>query len=153
MIQFDWQRGVSHINQAKLEHLGCLLEEAALHQCFRFVWWYLKCIRGYTVISNYIIPLLFSLLQLTKAILENPKDKTKVHLIYANTTFEDILLKVCFSIYSCYLEKINILILGFGNWSNYWRTTWTLVFMWKNLGCWVWHLIFKNHTRKYVWSS
>ncbi|KAM7508531.1 hypothetical protein LguiA_018984 [Lonicera macranthoides] len=31
--------------------------------------------------------------QLTRAILENPKDKTKVHLIYANTTFEDILLK------------------------------------------------------------
>ncbi|XP_011046470.1 PREDICTED: NADH--cytochrome b5 reductase 1-like isoform X2 [Populus euphratica] len=31
--------------------------------------------------------------QLTRAILENPKDKTIVHLIYANTTFEDILLK------------------------------------------------------------
>ncbi|KAM7511854.1 hypothetical protein LguiB_010729 [Lonicera macranthoides] len=54
---------------------------------------YLKCIRGYAVVSNYITPLLFSLLQLTRAILENPKDKTKVHLIYANTTFEDILLK------------------------------------------------------------
>ncbi|PSS35781.1 NADH--cytochrome b5 reductase [Actinidia chinensis var. chinensis] len=31
--------------------------------------------------------------QVTRAILENPKDKTKVHLIYANVTFEDILLK------------------------------------------------------------
>ncbi|CAK7325133.1 unnamed protein product [Dovyalis caffra] len=31
--------------------------------------------------------------QLTRAILENPKDKTCVHLIYANTTVEDILLK------------------------------------------------------------
>lgn len=31
--------------------------------------------------------------QLTRAILENPKDKTIVRLIYANTTFEDILLK------------------------------------------------------------
>ncbi|KAJ6892697.1 NADH--cytochrome b5 reductase 1-like [Populus alba x Populus x berolinensis] len=31
--------------------------------------------------------------QLTRAILENPKDKTIVHLIYANSTFEDILLK------------------------------------------------------------
>lgn len=33
-------------------------------------------------------------MQLTIAILENPKDKTIVRLIYANTTFEDILLKV-----------------------------------------------------------
>ncbi|XP_073267757.1 NADH--cytochrome b5 reductase 1-like isoform X2 [Populus alba] len=33
------------------------------------------------------------LFQLTRAILENPEDKTIVHLIYANSTFEDILLK------------------------------------------------------------
>lgn len=32
--------------------------------------------------------------QVARAILENPKDKTKVHLIYANVTYEDILLKV-----------------------------------------------------------
>ncbi|KAL2526546.1 NADH--cytochrome b5 reductase 1 [Abeliophyllum distichum] len=32
--------------------------------------------------------------QVARAILENPNDKTKVHLIYANVTFEDILLKV-----------------------------------------------------------
>ncbi|XP_042474234.1 NADH--cytochrome b5 reductase 1-like [Zingiber officinale] len=31
--------------------------------------------------------------QVTRAILENPKDKTKVQLIYANVTYEDILLK------------------------------------------------------------
>lgn len=31
--------------------------------------------------------------QVTRAILENPKDKTEVHLIYANHTYEDILLK------------------------------------------------------------
>ncbi|KAF5207623.1 Nadh--cytochrome b5 reductase [Thalictrum thalictroides] len=31
--------------------------------------------------------------QVARAILENPKDKTNVHLIYANVTFEDILLK------------------------------------------------------------
>lgn len=31
--------------------------------------------------------------QLTRAILENPKDKTNVHLIYANVTVGDILLK------------------------------------------------------------
>ncbi|RWR79695.1 NADH--cytochrome b5 reductase 1 [Cinnamomum micranthum f. kanehirae] len=31
--------------------------------------------------------------QVTRAILENPKDSTKVYLIYANVTFEDILLK------------------------------------------------------------
>ncbi|KAK3405285.1 hypothetical protein EUGRSUZ_K01543 [Eucalyptus grandis] len=31
--------------------------------------------------------------QVARAILENPKDKTKVHLIYANVTSEDILLR------------------------------------------------------------
>ncbi|XP_037496016.1 NADH--cytochrome b5 reductase 1-like [Jatropha curcas] len=31
--------------------------------------------------------------QITRAILENPADKTNLHLIYANTTYEDILLK------------------------------------------------------------
>ncbi|KAF6172359.1 hypothetical protein GIB67_031259 [Kingdonia uniflora] len=31
--------------------------------------------------------------QVARAILENPKDNTNVHLIYANVTFEDILLK------------------------------------------------------------
>ncbi|RVW36888.1 NADH--cytochrome b5 reductase 1 [Vitis vinifera] len=31
--------------------------------------------------------------QLTRAILENPKDKTNVHLIYANVSYDDILLK------------------------------------------------------------
>ncbi|XP_031737792.1 NADH--cytochrome b5 reductase 1 isoform X2 [Cucumis sativus] len=31
--------------------------------------------------------------QVSRAILENPDDKTKVHLIYANVTLEDILLK------------------------------------------------------------
>lgn len=31
--------------------------------------------------------------QVTRAILENPNDKTKLHLIYANVTYEDILLK------------------------------------------------------------
>lgn len=32
--------------------------------------------------------------QLIRAILENPKDRTNIYLIYANMTFEDILLKV-----------------------------------------------------------
>ncbi|KAI9186962.1 hypothetical protein LWI28_022786 [Acer negundo] len=31
--------------------------------------------------------------QVARAILENPKEKTKFHLIYANVTYEDILLK------------------------------------------------------------
>ncbi|KAG5239287.1 NADH--cytochrome b5 reductase [Salix suchowensis] len=31
--------------------------------------------------------------QVTRAILENPDDKTTIHLIYANVTYEDILLK------------------------------------------------------------
>lgn len=34
------------------------------------------------------------LLKVTKAMLENPIDNNKVHLIYANVTYEDILLKV-----------------------------------------------------------
>ena len=34
------------------------------------------------------------LFQVARAILENPKDNTKVYLIYANVTYEDILLKV-----------------------------------------------------------
>jgi hypothetical protein len=38
--------------------------------------------------------------QLIRAILENPKDKTNVHLIYANVTLDDILLKVICLIYS-----------------------------------------------------
>lgn len=39
------------------------------------------------------------MIQVARAILENPKDKTKVHLIYANVTFEDILLKVLLLLY------------------------------------------------------
>jgi cytochrome-b5 reductase len=31
--------------------------------------------------------------QVARAILENPEDKTKIHLIYANVTYDDILLK------------------------------------------------------------
>nr|CAB3461136.1 unnamed protein product [Digitaria exilis] len=31
--------------------------------------------------------------QVTRAVLENPEDNTKVHLIYANVTYDDILLK------------------------------------------------------------
>ena len=40
---------------------------------------------------------------MARAILENSKDKTKVQLIYANVTHEDILLKVSpsFRIYLC----------------------------------------------------
>jgi NAD(P)H-flavin reductase len=34
------------------------------------------------------------LVQVARAILENPQDKTKVSLIYANVKYEDILLKV-----------------------------------------------------------
>lgn len=39
------------------------------------------------------------LLQLTRAILENPKDKTNLYLIYANVSQDDILLKVRCYIY------------------------------------------------------
>jgi len=31
--------------------------------------------------------------QIIKAVLNNPKDKTKINLVYSNTTHEDILLK------------------------------------------------------------
>lgn len=33
------------------------------------------------------------MLQIIRAILKNPNDKTKIHLIFANVTLEDILLK------------------------------------------------------------
>lgn len=38
--------------------------------------------------------------QVARAILENPNDSTKVHLIYANVTYEDILLKVESALFS-----------------------------------------------------
>ncbi|KAJ8447225.1 hypothetical protein Cgig2_030456 [Carnegiea gigantea] len=38
-------------------------------------------------------PRIYRIYQVTRAILENPKDKTKVYLIYANHTVDDILLK------------------------------------------------------------
>ncbi|CAI0385065.1 unnamed protein product [Linum tenue] len=66
--------GVLDTNLAKLELLECLLVALALHQC-----------------SKYALKLNFS--AVARAILENPKDQTKVHLIYANVTHDDILLK------------------------------------------------------------
>lgn len=36
------------------------------------------------------------MIQVARAILENPKDETKIYLIYANVTADDILLKVSF---------------------------------------------------------
>lgn len=48
--------------------------------------------------------------QVTRAILENPNDKTKVHLIYANVTYEDILLKViCISIALLFIVIVALL--------------------------------------------
>lgn len=46
-------------------------------------------------ISEFDASILLSIsIQVARAILENPNDVTKVHLIYANVTSEDILLKV-----------------------------------------------------------
>lgn len=42
-------------------------------------------------------------LQVARGILENPKDKTVLKLIYANVTKEDILLKVCSTFISNYV--------------------------------------------------
>uniref|UniRef100_A0A0D3AJQ4 Oxidoreductase FAD/NAD(P)-binding domain-containing protein n=1 Tax=Brassica oleracea var. oleracea TaxID=109376 RepID=A0A0D3AJQ4_BRAOL len=36
----------------------------------------------------------FAFVKVARAILENPTDKTKVHLIYANGTYDDVLLRV-----------------------------------------------------------
>jgi hypothetical protein len=44
--------------------------------------------------------------QVARAILENPNDNTKVHLIYANVTYEDILLKVDFSFVMVVMQSI-----------------------------------------------
>ena len=43
---------------------------------------------------NYVLKQTSNLLQLIRAILENPKDITKLNLIYGNVTPDDILLKV-----------------------------------------------------------
>lgn len=100
----------------KLEPLECLLEDLELLQCFKYLFM--------LTFSKLDVPYCFSYLeinfvlmrhfqfsccviQVARAILENPKDKTKVHLIYANVTFEDILLKV---ISKC-LYNINTMIL------------------------------------------
>ena len=59
-------------------------------------------IRFHTIIFYKVLILItyvasfLPMLQVARAILENPKDKTKVHLIYAKVTYEDILLKVIF---------------------------------------------------------
>ena len=49
----------------------------------------------FLILITYVASFL-PMIQVARAILENPKDKTKVHLIYANVTYEDILLKVTF---------------------------------------------------------
>lgn len=43
--------------------------------------------------------------QVARAILENPNDITKVHLVYANVTHDDILLKV--ESLLCYLLRLS----------------------------------------------
>ena len=54
-------------------------------------------------------------MQVARAVLENPSDKTKVHLIYANVMLEDILLKVIsisYMIYIILLLNNNILVIS-----------------------------------------
>jgi NAD(P)H-flavin reductase len=48
-----------------------------------------------------------SLVQVARAILENPEDKTKIHLIYANVTYDDILLKVLIDTFAFSFVLIN----------------------------------------------
>lgn len=103
------------INLARLEYLGWLLEALALLLCskyainiiFLFQFWFcsiLACnafgccpLEGF---GDHVHCTLMCLLQVARAILENPNDKTKVHLIYANVSYEDILLRVsCSSIF------------------------------------------------------
>ncbi len=57
------------------------------------VWYYY--FHKFLILITYVASFL-PMIQVARAILENPKDKTKVHLIYANVTYEDILLKVIF---------------------------------------------------------
>jgi cytochrome-b5 reductase len=42
------------------------------------------------------------LVQVARAILENPEDKTKIYMIYANVTYDDILLKVLMIIFALF---------------------------------------------------
>jgi hypothetical protein len=61
------------------EDLSCTPSFSCAYHCFEFY-------NGFTF--SFWFP------QVTRAILENPDDKTNIHLIYANVTYEDILLKV-----------------------------------------------------------
>lgn len=47
--------------------------------------------------------------QVARAILENPRDTTKVHLIYANVTVDDILLKVIYMLNLLDMFQLNLL--------------------------------------------
>lgn len=55
---------------------------------------YLPCINLCTILVLILPSASSSFFQVTRAILENPSDRTNVHLIYANVSNEDILLKV-----------------------------------------------------------
>lgn len=116
-LKYHCNRADLGINLARLEHSGCLLEALALLLCskyaikiifFLFQFWFrsiLAC-NGLWLLPlgrfwwSHVQCTLMCPLQVARAILENPNDKTKVHLIYANVTYEDILLKVsCSSIF------------------------------------------------------
>ena len=102
-------RAVSSINQIKWEHLEWLLEVLELPQYFRSIftilslslspplyfrggdWWWIKWNHNEQCLHSSCF-----CEQVARAVLENPSDKTKVYLIYANV--KDILLKVIYSI-------------------------------------------------------
>lgn len=103
----DAFRDASSINLAKLEHSVCWLGALASPRCSRF--FILPSTSSATsndflslhLAQDFLVNFSFNncltlsyVIQVARAILENPKDKTNIHLIYANVAYEDILLKV-----------------------------------------------------------
>lgn len=98
-IYYDAFRDASSTNPIRLELLAWLLAALASRQCFRCRILRLCGIHYSSISISYNICLgnwliLLTVSKITRAILENPGDKTRIHLIYANVTYGDILLKV-----------------------------------------------------------
>ena len=69
--------------------LSCLL--SLLIYCYIY---FFLLIKHFNDFKDLTYNSLFLWFQIIRAILENPKDKTNVHLIYASVTLDDMLLKV-----------------------------------------------------------
>lgn len=77
----------------------CAFKKQELCLVYCHYWFFVMCffpllIKHFNDFKDLIYTSLYYWFQIIRAILENPKDKTKVHLIYASDTLVDMLLKV-----------------------------------------------------------